>query len=161
MGVGLAGGGKLAGAATPSVDGVAIDDPSAFNFRLATKPIGQPATFERLRGGSTESISVTIEAPPDVRDDMVASITGNSRFAGTTVRQVDAALAEAKGPPYDARGVMVTAVDPGSPAEQIGLRVDDIILALNDSGWKRLAPLLTQRADASGPGRSSSKGRDA
>ena len=63
---------------------------------------------------------------------MVASITGNSRFAGTTVRQLDAALAEAKGLPYEARGVMVTAVDPGSPAEQMGLRVDDIILALND-----------------------------
>lgn len=124
--------GFVAGDVVLSVDGVAIDDPSAFNFRLATKPIGQSATLERLRGGSIESITVTVEAPPDVRDDMVARIAGNSRFAGTTVRQLDAALAEAKGLPYDARGVMVTAVDPGSPAEQMGLRVDDIILALND-----------------------------
>ena len=124
--------GFVAGDVILSVDGVAIDDPSAFNFRLATKPIGQSATLERLRGGSTESIAVTVEAPPDVRDDMVASITRNSRFAGTTVRQLDAALAEAKGLPYEARGVIVTAVDPGSPAEQMGLRVDDIILALND-----------------------------
>lgn len=124
--------GFVAGDVILSVDGVAIDDPSAFNFRLATKPIGQSATLERLRGGSTESISVTVEAPPEVRDEMVASITGNSRFAGATVRQLDAALAEAKGLPYDARGVMVTAVDPGSPAEQMGLRVDDIILALNN-----------------------------
>lgn len=124
--------GFAAGDVILSVDGVAIDDPSAFNFRLATKPIGQSATLERLRGGSTESISVTVEAPPVVRDDMVASISGNSRFAGTTVRQLDAALAEAKGLPYDARGVMVTAVDPGSPADQMGLRVDDIILALNN-----------------------------
>lgn len=116
-----------------SVDGVVIADPSAFNFRLATKPIGQSATLERLRGGSTQNVAVPVEPPPEVRADMIASVNGNSRFAGTTVRQLDAALAEAKGLPYDARGVMVTAVAPGSPAEQMGLLVGDIILALNDN----------------------------
>ena len=44
----------------------------------------------------------------------------------------DPALAEAKGLPYDAEGIIVTAIEPGSPADQMGLRVDDIILALND-----------------------------
>jgi serine protease Do len=73
---------------------------------------------------------------------MLATITGNSRFAGTSVRQLDAALAEAKGLPYDATGVIVTAVEPGSPAEQMGLRVDDVILALND------IPMDTARAFA-------------
>lgn len=124
--------GFAAGDVILSVDGVTVDDPRAFNFRLATKPIGESATFERLRGGSTESVSITVEAPPRVSSDMVASITGSSRFAGTTVRQLDAALAEAKGLPYDAKGVLVTRVDPGSPADQMGLRADDIILALND-----------------------------
>jgi serine protease Do len=124
--------GFAAGDVILSVDGVAIDDPSAFNFRLATKPIGQSATFERLRGGSIETVSATIEAPPGVSEDMVARIAGNSRFAGTTVRQLDPALAEAKGLPYEAKGVLVTMVDPGSPAAQMGLRADDIILALNE-----------------------------
>lgn len=73
---------------------------------------------------------------------MQASIVGNSRFAGTSVRQLDAALAEAKGLPYEAEGVIVTAVEPGSPAEQMGLRVDDVILALNE------VPMTTARGFA-------------
>lgn len=134
--------GFAAGDVILSVDGVAVDDPSAFNFRLATKPIGQATRLERLRGGVSEAVSFTVEAAPAAGTDMVASIVGNSRFAGTSVRQLDAALAEAKGLPYDAEGVIVTAVQPGSPAEQMGLRVDDIILALNDM------PMNTARAFA-------------
>lgn len=134
--------GFAAGDVILSVDGVAVDDPSAFNFRVATKPIGQSTMLERLRGGGTETVPFTVEPAPSPTDDMLASITGNSRFAGTSVRELDAALAEAKGLPYDARGVIVTAVQPGSPAEQMGLRVDDIILALND------IPMETARAFA-------------
>jgi Do/DeqQ family serine protease len=124
--------GFAAGDVVLSVDGVAVDDPSGFNFRLATKPIGQVTLLERLRGGDTEAIRFTVEPAPTPDESMLATIVGNSRFAGTSVRQLDAALAEAKGLPYDAEGVIVTAVVPGSPAEQMGLRVDDVILALND-----------------------------
>ena len=115
-----------------AVDGVAVNDPSAFNFRLATKPIGETTILSRQRSGATEDVTFTVEAAPVPGNDAIAAISGNSRFAGTSVRQIDPALAEAKGLPYDAKGVLVTAVEPGSPAEQMGLRVDDIILALND-----------------------------
>ncbi len=124
--------GFAAGDVILSVDGVRVDDPSGFNFRLATKPIGETAVLERLRGGNTETVQFTIEAAPVAGEDMLATIGEGSRFSGTSVRELDPALAEAKGLPYDARGVIVTAVTPGSPAEQMGLRVDDVILALND-----------------------------
>ncbi|WP_342669906.1 DegQ family serine endoprotease, partial [Devosia elaeis] len=115
-----------------SVDGQRVDDPSAFNFRLATRPIGQTAELERLRGGATEAIAFPVEAAPQPAADAIAAISGNTRFAGVTVRQLDPALSEAKGLPYDARGVLVTAIEPGSPAEAMGLRIDDVILALNE-----------------------------
>ena len=124
--------GFAAGDVILSVDGVAVDDPSAFNFRLATKPIGAVTRLERLRGGASEAIAFTVEPAPARADDMLATISGNSRFAGTSVRQLDAALAEAKDLPYSATGVIITAIAPGSPAERMGLRVDDVILALND-----------------------------
>ncbi|WIY51486.1 DegQ family serine endoprotease [Devosia sp. YIM 151766] len=116
-----------------SVDGLRIDDPSGFNFRLATRPIGQPADLERLRGGASETIAFPVEAAPQPPAEAVAAIAGNTRFAGVTVRELDPALSEAKGLPYDAKGVIVTAIEPGSAAEAMGLRVDDIILALNDN----------------------------
>ena len=115
-----------------SVDGQRVDDPSAFNFRLATRPIGQAAELERLRGGATEAVAFPVEAAPQPAADAIAAISGNTRFAGVTVRQLDPALSEAKGLPYDARGVLVTAIEPGSPAEAMGLRIDDVILALNE-----------------------------
>lgn len=115
-----------------SVDGVRVDDPSSFNFRLATKPIGQVTQLERLRGGATETVGFTVEAAPIASADMLTSISGNSRFAGSSVQQLTVALAEAKGLPYDAKGVIITAIEPGSAADQMGLRVDDIILSLNN-----------------------------
>ena len=116
-----------------SVDGQRVDDPSAFNFRLATRPIGQTAALDRLRGGATETITFPVEAAPQPPADAIAAISGNTRFAGVTVRQLDPALSEAKGLPYDAQGVIVTAIEPNSPAEAMGLRLDDVILALNDT----------------------------
>ena len=124
--------GFVSGDVILSVDGIAVDDPSAFNFRLATKPIGEVTLLERLRGSEAAQVEFLVETAPQPAEDMLATISGNSRFAGTSVRQLDAALAEAKDLPYDARGVIVTRVEPGSPAEQMGLRVDDIILSLND-----------------------------
>jgi len=141
--------GFAAGDVILSVDGVPVDDPSAFNFRLATKPVGQTTTLERLRGGNNEQVSFNVEAAPAAGDDMLATITGSSRFTGTSVRQLDPALAEAKNLPYDARGVIITAIEAGSPAEQMGLRVDDVILSLNDQKMdtaKVFADTASQRA---------------
>ncbi|MGV8955854.1 MAG: Do family serine endopeptidase [Cypionkella sp.] len=86
-----------------AVDGVAVDDPSAFNFRLATKPIGQKTTLQRVRGGKTEDVPFDVEAAPVPAPDMMATVNGDSRFSGTTVRQLTPDLAEAKGLPYDAK----------------------------------------------------------
>jgi Do/DeqQ family serine protease len=115
-----------------TVDGQRVDDPSAFNFRLATKPIGQTTKLERLRGTATDVIDFEVQPAPTPADGAIVTISATSRFSGVTVRQLDPALAEAKGLPYDATGVIVTAIEPHSPAEAMGLRVDDIILALND-----------------------------
>jgi Do/DeqQ family serine protease len=116
-----------------AVDGVAVDDPSAFNLRLATKPIGQKTTLQRVRGGKTDDVPFDVEAAPVPGPDMLATVNGDSRFSGTTVRQITPDLAETKGLPYDAQGVIVTAVAQGSPADQMGLQVDDILLSLNDT----------------------------
>jgi S1-C subfamily serine protease len=109
-----------------------VDDPSAFNFRLATRAVGETAQLERLRGGASETIVFPVEAAPVADESAISSVAGNSRFAGVTVRQLDPALSEEKGLPYDAAGVIVTGIEPGSPADAMGLQVDDIILALND-----------------------------
>ncbi|WP_291407106.1 PDZ domain-containing protein [Devosia sp.] len=119
-----------------SVDGQRVDDPSAFNFRLATKPVGQTTKLERLRGTTKTTVDFPVEAAPAPAENAVVTISADSRFSGVTVRQLDPALAESKGLPYDATGVIVTAVAANSPAEAMGLQVDDVILQLNDTDIK-------------------------
>jgi len=65
-----------------SVDGQRVDDPSAFNFRLATKPIGQNTQLERLRGNATDTVSFPVEAAPAAGADATATISADSRFSG-------------------------------------------------------------------------------
>lgn len=116
-----------------SVDGFQTNDPSAFNFRLATRPLGQNTKLEWMRGGQTQTSDFKVVAAPAPSSDEIATITSTSRFSGVTVRQLNAELAEEKGLPYDAKGVIVTKVDQGSPADAMGLQVDDVILQLNDT----------------------------
>jgi Do/DeqQ family serine protease len=112
-----------------SVDGFAIEQPSAFDFRLATKPVGATADLQFFRGGKTEDKVITLQAPPDAGKPV--AISGNTRFAGTSVETVTPAVAQDLGLPYDTRGVLVSSVTAGSPADDMGLRAGDLIISLN------------------------------
>ncbi|WDR03182.1 Do family serine endopeptidase [Devosia algicola] len=139
--------GFAVGDAILSIDGIAVDDPSGFNFRLATRQVGKTTTLSRLRNGKTEDVTITVEpAPSDSAS--VASVSGDSRFAGASVAAITPALAEEKGLSYDASGVIVTAIKSGSPAQQMGLAVDDLIISLNDqkfSDANAFAKIASQR----------------
>ena len=112
-----------------AVDGFAIQQPSALDFRLATKPVGGSAEIEFFRNGETKKTTITLEAAPSAGDPV--TISGNTRFAGTTVATVTAALAQELGLPFDTKGVLVREVARNSPADELGIRTGDLILNLN------------------------------
>jgi len=114
-----------------AVDGRAVEDPSAFNFRLATRELGTTATLSVMRGAQTLELPLTVEAPPEPRADQIAQITGNTRFAGAIAEELTAPVAQEQGLPFDTSGMIITQIEPGSPAEAMGLAVNDIILSLN------------------------------
>jgi serine protease Do len=112
-----------------SVDGFAIEQPSAFDFRLATKPVGGTAEIQFFRSGQTEKKSITLEAAPDAGQPV--TVSGNTRFAGTTVETVTPAVAQELGLPFDTHAAVVRTIERGSPADDMGLRAGDLILQLN------------------------------
>ncbi|MDC9824672.1 DegQ family serine endoprotease [Devosia sp. ZB163] len=112
-----------------SVDGFAIEQPSAFDFRLATKPVGATAEIEYFRGGKSEKKVVSLEAPPQAGAPV--TVSGNTRFSGTTVETITPAVAQELGLSYTAKGVLVRTVERDSPADDMGLRAGDLILNLN------------------------------
>jgi Do/DeqQ family serine protease len=112
-----------------AVDGLAIEQPSAFDFRLATREIGSEVTVAFFRDGREQEVRITLEPAP--RSGELVTVGGDTRFAGTAVETLNPAAAQELGLPYSARGVIVRRVEPGSPAAQLGLRPGDLILSLN------------------------------
>jgi serine protease Do len=112
-----------------AVDGFAVQQPSAFDFRLATRQVGTEVALNYFRDGQEATVGVTLEAPPD--GGAAITIDGNTRFAGATVETLNAAVAQELGLPFEARGVVVREVGARSPAAQLGLQPGDLILNLN------------------------------
>jgi S1-C subfamily serine protease len=114
-----------------SVDGTAVDDPNAFDYRFATKPLGGTAQVSLLRQGKQMAVPVALQSLPDTPRQEV-QIKARSPFLGATVANLSPALADQLQLDPQAQGVVITAVVDGSPAQSIGFQKGDIIVAVND-----------------------------
>jgi Do/DeqQ family serine protease len=114
-----------------SIDGQAVEDQNAFDYRFGTKPLGGQAHLGVLRGARENSVSVALQAAPDApRDEVV--IKSRSPFAGAKVGNLSPALAEELRLDPSAEGVAILDVAAGSPAQRLGFRRGDVIEAVND-----------------------------
>ncbi len=117
------------GDAIIKIDGVEVDAPQGFEFRFATKDIGTQSTLTFVRSGQTYEAQVDVAAAPAAGETV--DIAGNTRFAGTTVEVLSPALAQEMNLPFDTTGIVVSHVAAGSPADRMGLRAGDIVIAIN------------------------------
>ena len=123
-----------------SVDGVAIEDPNAFDYRFATKPLGGTAQIGLIRHGRQMTVPVALQALPQTPRDEIA-IRARSPFAGATVANLSPALADELRLDPEAQGVVITAVADGSAAQSIGFRPGDIVVTVNNEKIARSADL--------------------
>ena len=142
--------GLKSGDAIIKIDGIDVDEPQGFDFRFATKEIGKTVDVTYVRNGQTADAQVAVAPAPAPAGDQTAKIGGDTRFAGTTVSVLTPAVAQDMNLPFDSKGVIVTDVQSGSPADQMGLQKGDIIVSLNgrqinDVGTFR--SLASQRVD--------------
>jgi S1-C subfamily serine protease len=113
-----------------SVEGQQIDDPNAFDYRFATRPLGGAAQIDVLRAGKTVKLSVPLETVPDTgRDEIV--LTGRSPFQGAKVANISPALADELHLDADTAGVVITDVPEGGTAASVGFQKGDIVTAVN------------------------------
>ncbi len=96
--------------------------------------IGQNATLTVLRGGQTQSVTVTVGARPAAQP---AAQTTPAATAGVTLgnRGLDLtpAIAQAMNLSSNQTGVLVEQVQPGSPAERAGLQASSKTATINGS----------------------------
>jgi S1-C subfamily serine protease len=114
-----------------SVDGQGIEDPNAFDYRFATKPLGGVAQLSVLRGGRDTKLAIALETAPDTaRDELV--IQSRSPFLGAKVANVSPALADELRLESSAEGVVVLDVANGSTAQSLGFQRGDLVVSVNN-----------------------------
>jgi Do/DeqQ family serine protease len=123
-----------------AIDGQAVDDPNAFDYRFATRPLGGAAQIDVLRSGKTVKLSVPLETAPDSgRNEIV--LTGRSPLQGAKVANISPALADELHLDSDTEGVAVTDLADGGTAANVGFQKGDIILVVNNQKIARTSDL--------------------
>jgi serine protease Do len=102
--------------------------------------------YSRTGGFQGLSFAIPIDVATRVQAQLVASGKVTRGRFGVSIQEVDQPLARAFGMPAP-RGALVTAVEPGSPAAQAGLRSGDVIVALDDRPIERSAELPARVAE--------------
>jgi Do/DeqQ family serine protease len=114
-----------------AIDGQAIDDPNAFDYRFATRPLGGTAQIDIARGGKPYRVTVALETAPDTGRDEI-TLTTRSPFQGAKVANISPAVADELHLDADTQGVVVTELADDSTAASVGFQKGDIIVAVNN-----------------------------
>src|SRR5205823_8317555 len=76
-----------------AIDGQPVEDPNAFEYRFATKPIGGSSRLGVTRGGKELALNVALEAIPDAPHEEIV-IASPSPFQGARISNLSPALAD-------------------------------------------------------------------
>jgi Do/DeqQ family serine protease len=130
-----------------AIDGQTVEDPNAFDYRFATRPLGGKSEIEVQRAGKPVKLSVPLETAPDSgRNEIV--LTTRSPFQGAKVANISPAVADELHLDADTEGVVVTDLADGGTAANLGFQKGDIILAVNNQKIARTSDLEKATRDA-------------
>src|SRR5947209_3124983 len=114
-----------------AIDGQPIEDPNAFDYRFATRPLGGTAQVDVLRTGKTVKLAVALETVPDTaRTEIV--LRGRTPLQGAKAANISPAVAEELRLDANTEGVVVTELADDATAASVGFQKGDIILAVNN-----------------------------
>jgi Do/DeqQ family serine protease len=123
-----------------AIDGQVVEDPNAFDYYFATKPLGGTAQIGILRGGKEATLKIALETAPETpRDEIV--IRGRSPFMGAKVANISPALAEELRLDPSSEGVVILDIESGSLAQNFGFQRGDVLVSVNDSKIARTRDL--------------------
>ena len=117
-------------------DGHAVKESTELPMLVARTPVGKSVTMKVIRDKNTQTVSVKVG---ELKEEEVAAATGKEENFGLTVQPLTPDIAESLGISSDLKGVVVSGVEPGSSADDAGLRRGDVILEVNREPVKDLA----------------------
>lgn len=113
-----------------AIDGQSIEDPNAFEYRFATRPLGGTAQLDAQRSGKPVKLTVALEAAPDTGRDEI-TLTARSPFQGAKVANISPAVADELRLDSSTEGVVITELTDSATAAGVGFQKGDLIVAVN------------------------------
>ena len=131
-----------------AIDGQAVDDPNAFDYRFATRPLGGTSQVDVQRAGKAIRLTVPLETAPDTgRNEIV--LTTRSPFQGAKVANISPAVADELHLYVHTEGVLVTELGDDTTAANVGFQKGDIIVAVNNQKIAKTSDLEKATRDSS------------
>ena len=93
----------------------------------AKEGVGDKATFVVLRNGKEKTVAVSLGTRSEPQQ-VAKAAEGSSAALGMKLSRLDRSAREQFNLPEDAKGVIITAIDPDSDASAMGLDVGDLIV---------------------------------
>src|ERR1700757_3131975 len=115
-----------------AIDGQPVEDPNAFDYRFATKPIGGTARLGVVRAGKELALNVALEAAPDTPHEELV-IEARSPFQGAKVSNLPPALADSLRLDPSSEGVVIVDIVNSSSAHSLGFQRGDLVLSVNNA----------------------------
>jgi S1-C subfamily serine protease len=131
-----------------TIDGQPVDDPNAFDYRFATRPLGGTAQIDAQRGGRLVKLAIPLETAPDTGRDEI-TLTTRSPFQGAKVSNISPAVADELHLDASTEGVVVTDLADDATAANVGFQKGDIILAVNNRAIAKTSDLERVTREAS------------
>ena len=125
--------GLEAGDVILSINGDSIAESNQLRMQVSMMSPNQSVKLKIFRNGQTRDVAVQISEMPGEKVAKAAadSDSTDASLQGVSVQNLDARTARQLGLPPSAKGVVVTDVDPASPAASAGLKEGDVIQEVN------------------------------
>ena len=134
------------------VDGQRVNSASDLVSRIAAMPPGTKVGLEVWRNKETLEVEATLGERPSTPQRTAPEPEPN--ILGMTLLDLSAPIAERLGLEPGTTGVLVTGVEPGSPAEEAGLAQGDILMEIGQRPVTNLQELKGVISELGAPGKS-------
>jgi serine protease Do len=114
-----------------ALNGQPVSDYLGFRLRVSQMAPGSSVKLDVLRNGQKREVTVTLGEYPEKAEAAAESTPGENAMEGVQVDALTPDIIQQLNLPASVRGVVITRVDPGSPAGEAGLQRGDVIQEVN------------------------------
>ena len=113
------------------LNGAPVDSRNQLQVRISQTPPGTPVNLKVWRDGKTQDVTVKLGELPEKAAKAGSSEEGGGALEGVDVENLTPEIAQQLNLRPGTRGVVVSSVDPSSPAASQGLKQGDVIQEVN------------------------------